>query len=827
MKKLIAAVMAVAMLLSLMPITVMADDEDVSLPVTKLYVGTVNALENPEGDGWSFDAETDTLTLNNCTLTESMLHVQTDEYGTDRSDAMIYVEGDLTIELIGTNSVERVIEEEPTDYTQYYAILAAIYETDVNGETWDYPSRLSFTGTGSLTAGIAITGDAWDAENWSLIGDWYEYLEFSAAIGCWAEGSADFTGLHGGGQMDIYGGIIGAETPWNIRAFACSPTFGDNCIVTAYQDIEGNIENESGYNWNNNDAWRLKIVTGDAILNSNGQLILMDSGAAAGYGWTWENKVLTLAADTEVKAVDFRSGLGSAKLVLAGDVTLDSTGMGYDSNWNDISPISTACDLEINADAYTLTFTGESNTIFSHNADVIVSGGTLEENAEYSGGISITGGSLTIQDAIFRSPGGINVNDGYDEDWNTVPGGDILIKNASVTLDSPIESYGNIVTVLNSDLTVTRGYSCVYAPNGIYLQDSNITLNASGTAIDTNETVSIDNCNLNIVSEQEVISCGYVSYNDSDTEADLSKLNLANMNITEPAGYQILAVESNWGAKNVKLANADGMVATALIAQAAKAPAGCAHVYENNICTNCGKLYSYSWALTADAVVNLSLSEDLYVDLNGYDLTGIIALNGNKVHGMDSTTNEYTCENMGYFSCVDENGNAIIPESLYTTDDMIRYMTIGTDHGYTFHRFYLGITHVSLAPNVTGFGYRAEFYGDEMVQDQVVSIGYNLWLTEDRVVSRTTAFKNVLTLRLKNFDVANYGETPVNACVTMILTDGTVTESATASYSMRKVVEQINQSYASFDDAKISAIQAMIANNPVMESWQIENIRKK
>ena len=183
MKKLIAVLMAVAMLLSMLPMTVLADEEDVSLPVTKLYVGTVNALETPQGDGWSFDAETDTLTLNNCTLTESMLHVQTDEYGTDRSDAMIYVEGDLTIELIGTNSVERVIEEEPTDYTQYYAILAAIYETDVNGETWDYPSRLSFTGTGSLTAGIAITGDAWDGENWSLVGDWYEYLEFSSAIG--------------------------------------------------------------------------------------------------------------------------------------------------------------------------------------------------------------------------------------------------------------------------------------------------------------------------------------------------------------------------------------------------------------------------------------------------------------------------------------------------------------------------------------------------------------------------------------------------------------------------------------------------------------------
>ena len=105
------------------------------MPVTKLYVGSVNALETPYGDGWSFDAENGVLTLNNCTLSESMVHEQdyvSGEHSID--DAMIYVEGDLTIELIGTNSVERVIEEEPTDYTQYFAIYAAVYATEVNGE---------------------------------------------------------------------------------------------------------------------------------------------------------------------------------------------------------------------------------------------------------------------------------------------------------------------------------------------------------------------------------------------------------------------------------------------------------------------------------------------------------------------------------------------------------------------------------------------------------------------------------------------------------------------------------------------------------------------
>ena len=223
----------------------------------------------------------------------------------------------------------------------------------------------------------------------------------------------------------------------------------------------------------------------------------------------------------------------------------------------------------------------------------------------------------------------------------------------------------------------------------------------------------------------------------------------------------------------------------------------------------------------------LTLTEDLYIDLNGYDLSGTIELNGFKVYAMDSATNEYTCDIMGYFSCVDENGNAIVPERLYTTEDMMRYLTIATESGYTFHRYYLGITNISLAPSVTGFGYKAEFYGDEMVQSQIESIGYNLWLTEDRVVSRTAGFKNSLTLRLKNFDVANYGNVPVNACVTITLTDGTVITGAPHSHTLQQALETVNSHYADFTASQLAAVSAMIEANPVMQTWQVENIYKK
>lgn len=229
-------------------------------------------------------------------------------------------------------------------------------------------------------------------------------------------------------------------------------------------------------------------------------------------------------------------------------------------------------------------------------------------------------------------------------------------------------------------------------------------------------------------------------------------------------------------------------------------------------------------ALTEDRSVRLSLTGDLFVELNSYDLSGTIITNGYKVYGLDSSTDEYTCDNMGYFSCVDENGNTIIPERFHTTEDGKRYMTIETDEGYTFHRFSLEITHLSLDTAVTGFGYKAEFLGDILVQGQTRSVGYKLWLTEDNVVTRDTAFTNKMTLRLKNFDVANYGEAPVHACVSITLLDGTVLESETVSYSMRHMVERINDMAQDFSKMTLRNVARMIQDNPTMETWQVENI---
>ena len=218
-------------------------------------------------------------------------------------------------------------------------------------------------------------------------------------------------------------------------------------------------------------------------------------------------------------------------------------------------------------------------------------------------------------------------------------------------------------------------------------------------------------------------------------------------------------------------------------------------------------------ASTDEAIV---IHNDVTIDLAGYTLSNVTVESG-KLNLIDSTA-DYT----------GTKGSAAVTGAVevLTEHDGKKYMVIGNEGVYAAHRYYVGITHVSLAPSVTGFGYKAQFYGDQAVQAQVENIGYDLWLTEDRVVCRTTGFKNTLTVRLKNFEVDAYGETPVNAKVYMTLKDGTKLESTVQSYSMRTMVETINESYESFGAEKLTAVADMILSTDTMQTWNVSNILK-
>lgn len=234
--------------------------------------------------------------------------------------------------------------------------------------------------------------------------------------------------------------------------------------------------------------------------------------------------------------------------------------------------------------------------------------------------------------------------------------------------------------------------------------------------------------------------------------------------------------------------------------------------------------------LLRDVTVYAVLEKGLKLDLNGHNMDGKLITNGNTVYGFDSTTDSYTCDRIGFFACTDETGNPVVPKlqyKLHNGNTQKRYLAISSEAGYSFHRFYLGITHITLKPSETAFGYKAAFYGDPMVQDQVTSLGYHLWVTADKKLEcKKDRFQNQLTLRLRDFDVVHFGETPIYASVFMTLKGGILVETARTSTTMRQMLETIDQDHQKYSSAQLTALQAMIAKYPIIQTWNTGNLCK-
>ena len=232
--------------------------------------------------------------------------------------------------------------------------------------------------------------------------------------------------------------------------------------------------------------------------------------------------------------------------------------------------------------------------------------------------------------------------------------------------------------------------------------------------------------------------------------------------------------------------------------------------------------------LLADTAVDLSLEKDLWIDLNGHTLGGTMDTDGYAVYGLDTATDIYDSNAAGYFQCYDWEGNPVIPQrysQLYVSKTFKNYLTAHTEQGYTFHRFQFDLTHLSLDPHNTAFGYKALFFGTNVITSQVESIGYRLWLDNGPVITGIAAGKRTwTTLRLKNIDVDNYGETPVYAQAILILKDGTVIATQTQSATMRQMVEAINQNFSQFSQEQQTAVKAMAARYPVMQQWDTKNL---
>lgn len=230
--------------------------------------------------------------------------------------------------------------------------------------------------------------------------------------------------------------------------------------------------------------------------------------------------------------------------------------------------------------------------------------------------------------------------------------------------------------------------------------------------------------------------------------------------------------------------------------------------------------------LLDDVEADLALTKDLYIDLNGHILVGDIT--GSTVYGMDSATNEYGLSEGAIVGNIDNVQIHVVTDEALT-GQVYNYMAIQTDDGWTFNRYYVGITHISLDTAQLGLGYKAVLKGNALIQQQLDSFTYTLSLEDGKTVNYTTDTirdNGEVTLRIKNWHVDTHGQTPLSAYVTIVL-DGAAIYSTTQTTTFRHTVEYINNNHTLFAAAKLAAVKDMIQTHDIMLTWDVENLLKE
>ena len=242
--------------------------------------------------------------------------------------------------------------------------------------------------------------------------------------------------------------------------------------------------------------------------------------------------------------------------------------------------------------------------------------------------------------------------------------------------------------------------------------------------------------------------------------------------------------------------------------------------------------------LVNDVQATDTVSGTLYLDLNGFTLSGI-KITGT-LYGMDSTTKAYDGSKAGRL--LPASGTPV--QYHKTTDSQVggiyRYLTVQDESGYSFHRFYMAVTEISVKPSTTGVGYKATVIGNEEIRQQLSTAGgygYSLWLDPANKITRGFPAEKLegtqkMTLRINNYlstqktaaENTTRGEQKVYASVYLRLKDGTRIETEPVAYSFRDMLEMADARYESFNTSQKTALADVSKRfSAAMIGWDISN----
>ena len=122
----------------------------------------------------------------------------------------------------------------------------------------------------------------------------------------------------------------------------------------------------------------------------------------------------------------------------------------------------------------------------------------------------------------------------------------------------------------------------------------------------------------------------------------------------------------------------------------------------------------------------LNITRDVYLDLNGHDITCPINVTGGTLYCMDSQTDDYTVADGIYGKLTGQITGKVagVPVDAECAED--GYLKVSESDGISFHQVNLQLYAISLRAERVGVYYKSHFAGDELVAQNVKHFGVAL-----------------------------------------------------------------------------------------------------
>ena len=252
----------------------------------------------------------------------------------------------------------------------------------------------------------------------------------------------------------------------------------------------------------------------------------------------------------------------------------------------------------------------------------------------------------------------------------------------------------------------------------------------------------------------------------------------------------------------------------------------------------------------------ITITQDTYIDLNGYNIGGVDVTSGT-LYLYDSQTDDYTInDSRGYGKVKTATGDvqALPSGELFQNG----YLMIEGNDGVSFHRLNVGTTGVVLKEfdvNTHGAAiyYASGFGGDELVQGEIKAFGIAMGAGhapdfKDKTYTRTTDMskwesgklntfngtvlkkimqaENSFTINNRNASIQIYSQAYVE------LNDGTRILGSSYNLSLKQIMEGTTTStgidglWETLNDPQKNSVRAMYqAFSQVMDTWKIPYIK--